>query len=93
MKTSPDHWKSLSGCGNPASLKSALQALCTEFGTVKRIDVLTMPEAGKRRAMCFLRLESAAQERELMSALGVSRFGDDVLVVVDLPSDSGRVAF
>jgi hypothetical protein len=32
----------------------------------------------------FLRLESEAQELELMSRLGVSRFGNEVLVV-DLP--------
>ena len=44
-----------------------------------------MAEAEKRRALCFLRLESEAQERHLMSSLGVSRFGNDVLVIVDLP--------
>ena len=45
---------------------------------------MTMAEAEKRRALCFLRLESEAQEIELMSRLGVSRFGNEVLVVVDL---------
>jgi hypothetical protein len=51
---------------------------------VTSIDILTMTEAEKRRALCFLRLESEAQEIELMSRLGVSRFGSEVLVVVDL---------
>ena len=45
--------------------------------------VVLPPE--KRRALCFLRLESEAQERQLMSSLGVPRFGNDVLVIVDLP--------
>jgi hypothetical protein len=81
----------LAGCGDIISLKSAVQALCTEFGKVTRIDVLTMADTEKRRALCFLRLESAVQERHLMSALGVPRFGDDVLVIVDLPSDSSRL--
>ena len=45
-----------------------------------------MDEAEKRRALCFLRLESQAQESELMASLGVTRFGNDVLVIVDLPA-------
>lgn len=57
-----DRLKSLTGCGDIGSLRSAVQELCTEFGKVTRIDVLTMVEAEKRRALCFLRLKSAAQE-------------------------------
>jgi hypothetical protein len=34
--------------------------------------------------LCFLRLESKAQEIQLMSSLRAARFGDDVLMVVDL---------
>jgi hypothetical protein len=35
-------------------------------------------------ALCFLRLESAAQERRPMTTLGASRLGDDLLVIFDL---------
>ena len=80
-----DRLRSLGGCGDVARLRSAIGELCAEFGNVKHIDVLTLAEAEHRRAVCFLRLESADQEQRLMSALGVSRFGDDVLVIVDLP--------
>ena len=90
MRISPERLKSLGGCADITSLKSAVEEICTEFGKVTRIDVLTMAEAEKRRALCFLRLESPAQEQQLMNALGLPRFGDEVLVVVDLPSDSGR---
>ena len=83
---SPERLKTLAACGDPASLRSALSELCTEFGKVMRIDVFTMAEARKRRALCFLRLESEAQERQLMSALGAARLGEDLLVIVDLPS-------
>jgi hypothetical protein len=76
----------LAGCGDAASLRSAVSELCAEFGKVTRIDILTMSEAEKRQALCFLRLESAAQERQLMTNLGASRFGDDLLVIVDLAS-------
>ena len=76
--------KSLTGCCDGASLKSAVSELCTEFGRITRLDVFTMTEAEKRRALCLLRLESPAQECELMTSLGASRFGEDLLVVVDL---------
>ena len=91
MRASPDRLKSLADCGDINSLKSAVQEICTEFGRVTRIDILTTAEARKRRALCFLRLESPAKERQLMNALGLPRFGDDVLVVVDLPVGSGRL--
>ena len=86
MSASPDRLKSLAGCADTASLRSAVSELCTEFGKVMRIDIFTMTEAEKRRALCFLQLESQAQERELMASLGVSRFGNDVLMIVDLPA-------
>jgi hypothetical protein len=80
----------LAGCRDASSLRSAVQELCTEFGKVTRIDVLTMTEAERRRALCLLRLESPAQEQELMRSLGVPRFGEDVLIVVDLRGASAR---
>lgn len=86
MSASPDRLKSLAGCADAASLRSAVSELCAEFGKVTRFDIFTMDEAEKRRALCFLRLESQAQESELMASLGVSRFGNDVLVIVDLPA-------
>jgi hypothetical protein len=81
-----NRFESLAGCRDAASLGPAIRKLCGEFGKVTRIDVLTIAEARKRRALCFLRLESPAQEMQLMSSLGVCRFGEDVLVIVDLPS-------
>ena len=92
MTTCADRLKSLASCGDASSLKSAVQELCTEFGTVTHIDVLTMTEAEKRRALCFLRLASSAQEQALMRSLGAPRFGDDVLIVVDLPRNLSRPA-
>jgi hypothetical protein len=82
--------ESLSGCRDAAGVRSAITDLCAEFGKVTRIDVLTLAAEEKRQAVCLLRLESDAQERHLMSSLGVSRFGDDVLVVVDLPARRDR---
>jgi hypothetical protein len=77
--------ESLAGCADATAVRSAVRALCAEFGPVTRIDVMTMAEAEKRRALCFLRLESEAQEKQLMTSLGAARFGNDVLVIVNLP--------
>lgn len=86
LTTSRERLASLGSCGGADSLPSAVSALCAEFGRVTKMDVFTMTEAQKRRALCFLRLESAAQEQQLMSGLGASRFGEDLLVIVELPS-------
>ena len=77
----------LPGARDAAGLRSAVSQLCAEFGKVTQIDILTMAEAENRLALCLLRLESADQERILMDRLGVSRFGDDLLVIVDLQSN------
>jgi hypothetical protein len=53
--------RSLNGCGDAASVRSAVNDLCAEFGKVLTMDVLTMAGAEKHWALCFLRLESAAQ--------------------------------
>lgn len=91
MRTCSEHLNSLRECPDAASLRSAVGELCAEFGTVTNIDVLTIAEAEKRRALCFLRLESAANEQRLMATLSATRFGDDVLIVVDLPPASSRL--
>ena len=82
--------KPLTDCRDVASLRSAVRELCAEFGKLTHIDVLTLAEAERRHAVCLLRLESSAQEQRLMATLGASRFGDDVLIVVDMPSASPR---
>lgn len=90
MSTCAERLNSLKQCPDAASLRSAVGELCAEFGTVTNIDVLTIAEAQTRRALCFLRLESAANEQRLMATLSASRFGDDVLLVVDLPPQPTR---
>jgi hypothetical protein len=76
--------KDLSNCGDFSSLESELRALCSGFGPVSRMDVLPMVDAGKRKAVCLLRLNSSEQEQNLMTQLGAIRFGEDLCVVVDL---------
>jgi hypothetical protein len=76
--------KDLAQCRDVGSLESALRTLCSEFGSVSQLDILTMIDAGKRQAVCLLRLDSSEQEQDLMTKLGAGRFGEDLCVVVDL---------
>ena len=74
----------LAQCGDISSLESRLLTLCSEFGSLSRVDILTMTESGKRKAVCLLRVDSWQQEQDLMSKLGAVRFGDALCVVVEL---------
>lgn len=76
----------LAHCRDVASLKTELQSLCAAYGSAPHIDILTMVEAGKRRAVCLLRLETAVQEERMAAQFGLGRFGDDLFVVVELAS-------
>ena len=74
----------LKNCPDITSLKLELCSLCSRFGSIARLDILMARQAGKRQALCFLRMDSDAQEQKVMSELGVGRFGGDIVVVVDL---------
>jgi hypothetical protein len=76
--------KDFSHCDDIGSVESALRTFCSGFGPLSRLDVLPMVGAGKRQAVCLLRLNSSEQEQDLMTRLGAVRFGDDLCVVVDL---------
>jgi hypothetical protein len=66
------------------SLKSALHQLCSEFGRITRLDILTAMHEGTKQAICFLRMERPEQEQLLMKSLGVGRFGGEVVFVLNL---------
>ena len=84
--TPRERLETLGGCADGVSLRSAVTEVCAQFGKVTKIDVLMLSEAQKRRALCFLRLESSAEEQRLIADLGATRLGEDVLVIVDLPN-------
>jgi hypothetical protein len=86
-----DLLKSLTGCRDVANLRSAIYELSAEFGEIAHMDILTVKRPGKRQALCLLQLGSAAQERQLMTNPGVSRFGNELLCVVDLPADQEKL--
>jgi len=74
----------LGQCPDVATLKPALQKLCAKFGKIVRLDILTAMHEGTRQAICFLRLDAPEKEMALMKALGVGRFGEEIVFVVHL---------
>lgn len=58
-----------------ASLKTALQKMCSDAGRVTRLHMLTAMHKGNQQTICFLRMEHPEQERWPMKSLGVGRFG------------------
>jgi hypothetical protein len=82
----------LQNCPDADTLKPELHSLCEKFGKITRLDVLTSVHEGTRQAICFLRLDSPEKEQMLMRALGVGRFGGEVVFVFDLcPADCSQV--
>jgi hypothetical protein len=73
---------------NAETLTPALHGLCSHFGPVEKLVILTAKHEGSKQAICFLRLASEDQEQTLMQSLGVGKFGGEVIIVVDLkPTD------
>jgi hypothetical protein len=79
--------KPLAACSDAASLNRAIQDLCIESGIVARVDIRILVKSGKRQALCFLRTDPAAQEEQLMRTPGATRFGNELLFIVDLPPE------
>lgn len=74
----------LGRCPDMTALRSALGELCARFGSVTQLNILPATQAGKQQALCFVRMSSPEEERQLMSGLGIGRFGGELVVVVDL---------
>jgi hypothetical protein len=80
----------LKNCADINALRAGLCSLCSRFGSIVRLDILTASQAGKRQALCFLRMDSPEEEEQVMSELGMGRFGGDLVVVIDL-HNSGAI--
>ena len=81
MNNPLDHLKN---CTDINALRTGLCSLCSRFGSIVRLDILTARQAGTRQALCFLRMDSPEQEQQVMNELGMGRFGGDLVVVIDL---------
>ncbi len=82
-----DPLKPFAECSDAASLRCAIQALCTEKGIVSSVDIWTLARSGKRQALCFVRADPAVQEQQLAGVPGLTRIGNEMLFIVDLPPE------
>jgi hypothetical protein len=74
----------LDGRHDLAGLRSALDALCSRYGSLRHLTILPANHVGQQQALCFLRMASVEEEQRLMTALGVGRFGGELVLVVNL---------
>lgn len=91
--TSMRSLRDLQQCADVATLTPALHGLCSHFGRIEKLAILTAVHEGAQQAICFLRLESPEKEQDLMKTLGVGRFGGEVVFVVDLKNQDGTEEF
>ena len=69
-------------------LRCELRRRCARFGTVKQLDIVESFQSGRRQAICFLRMSTAAEELALARELGVGRFGGELVIVIELDMQS-----
>ena len=82
----------LDGCHDLAGLRAALLALCSRFGSVRHLTILPANHVGRQQALCFLRMASSEEEACIMTALGIGRFGGELVLVLNLRPSQMRHA-
>ena len=76
----------LDGSHDVASLRAALHDLCSRFGSVRHLTILPANHIGRQQGLCFLRMSSSEEEDRIMAALGIGRFGGELVLVFNLRS-------
>ncbi len=66
------------------AFKDRLHALFSRYGRVLRLDLVRADQGQERRVMCFLRMSTPLEEQAVVDALGLGRFGGDLVMVLPL---------
>jgi hypothetical protein len=74
----------LDGRHDLAGLRIALDTLCSRYGRLSHLTILPANHVGRQQALCFLRMASIDEEESIMTALGIGRFGGELVLVVNL---------
>ena len=69
---------------NEQSLRSAIELVCAEFGSVTYLKILPASRRAGLACACFFRLDSAAAEFELRSRYRVIDFAGDLHFIADV---------
>lgn len=66
------------------ALQDRLQHVFSRYGQVERLDLVRADQGPVGRVMCFLRMGTPEQEQAVVEALGMGRFGGDLVMVLVL---------
>ena len=93
LRMSSPELDQLDGRHDLAGLRTALHDLCSHFGSVRHLTILPANHVGRQQALCFLRMASSEEEARIMTALGIGRFGGELVLVLNLrPSQMSHAA-
>ena len=84
LRMSSPELDQLDGRHDLAGLRAALHDLCSRFGSVRHLTILPAHHVGRQQALCFLRMASSEDEARIMTALGIGRFGGELVLVLNL---------
>ena len=88
LKMSSPELDQLDGSHDVASLRAALHDLCSRFGSVRHLTILPANHIGRQQGLCFLRMSSSEEEDRIIAALGIGRFGGELVLVFNLRPDN-----
>jgi hypothetical protein len=74
----------LDGRHDLAGLRAALDSLCSRYGLLRHLTILPANHVGRQQALCFLRMANSKEEERIMAALGIGRFGGELVLVLNL---------
>lgn len=63
-------------------LRERLHALLSAHGQVCRLDLVHTDQGQAGRVLCFVRMSSTQEEQAVAQALGLGRFGGDLVMVL-----------
>lgn len=69
-------------------LRERLYRLLSAHGQVQRLDLLRADQNGQRRFLCFVRMRSESENQAVAQALGLGRFGSDLVMLIAPDQDS-----
>lgn len=62
--------------------RDRLHALFSLYGHVSRLDLVRADQPGQRRFLCFLRMANEQEDNEVALAMGLGRFGGDLVMLI-----------
>jgi len=72
---------------NDGDLRSAIESICSEFGSVADLKILPASLDMPPQCLCFLRLDSPTGESELLRRMQLMRLGGDIYFTAEVAEE------